>query len=101
MAKLDNEVTVDRYRLPSDRRKIGMMQKSKTVGWAFSATLKRATSVLLARKGVRFNSKIKTATVQDEDQLIMVTYDSGSDGHYISEEDRARAGMPILWKSTK
>ena len=31
----------------------------------------------------------------------MVTYDSGADGHYISERDRARAGLPILRRSNK
>jgi len=31
----------------------------------------------------------------------MVTYDSGADGHYISEQGRAQAKLPILPKSTK
>ena len=31
----------------------------------------------------------------------MLTYDSGADGHYISESDRKQAGLPILRPSTK
>ena len=31
----------------------------------------------------------------------MVDYDSGADGNYISEEDRRKAGLPILRASTK
>ena len=31
----------------------------------------------------------------------MVTYDSGADGHYISERDRATARLPILRQSTR
>ncbi len=31
----------------------------------------------------------------------MVTYDSGADGHYISEKDRRKAGLPILRTSTR
>ncbi len=31
----------------------------------------------------------------------MVTYDSGADGLYISEQDRAKAGLPILCPSSK
>ena len=31
----------------------------------------------------------------------MVTYDSGADGHYISETDQKKARLPILRKSTK
>ena len=29
-------------------------------------------------------------------QPIMVMYDSGADGHYISKKDRRQAGLPIL-----
>jgi hypothetical protein len=31
----------------------------------------------------------------------MITYDSGADGHYISEHDRIKAGLPILRRSNK
>lgn len=31
----------------------------------------------------------------------MITYDSGADGHYISETDRKLVGLPILRQSTK
>jgi hypothetical protein len=31
----------------------------------------------------------------------LVIYDSGADGHYITEEDRKQAQLPILWKSIK
>ena len=31
----------------------------------------------------------------------MITYDSGADGHYISEKDREAARLPILRPSTK
>ena len=35
------------------------------------------------------------------DPSISVIYDSGADGHYITEEDRKQAQLPILWKSIK
>ena len=31
----------------------------------------------------------------------MLTYDSGADGHYISEKDQRKAGLPILRTSTR
>jgi len=31
----------------------------------------------------------------------MITHDPGTDGHYISEQDRQAAGLPIFHKSTK
>ena len=71
------------------------------MGWALSATIKRTASALFAKKGVRFESKIKVRTYHGNDESIMVTYDSGADGNYVSKDDRRKAGMPILRKSTK
>ena len=31
----------------------------------------------------------------------MLTYDSGADGNYMSEDERKKAGLPILRKSTQ
>ena len=31
----------------------------------------------------------------------MITYDSGADNHYMSEADRIRLKLPILWPSNK
>ena len=36
-----------------------------------------------------------------EQAATMITYDSGADGHYLSERDRAKVGLPILRPSTK
>jgi hypothetical protein len=33
------------------------------------------------------------------EQPIMVTYDSGASGHYISKKDQRKAGLPILQPS--
>ena len=35
------------------------------------------------------------------EMLVWVTYDSGVDGHYLNETNRAHAGLPILKPSTK
>ena len=37
----------------------------------------------------------------DEDAAILVTYDSGADGNYISEKDRQKLGLLILRISAK
>ena len=36
-----------------------------------------------------------------DSSVVMITYDSGADRHYISEIDREAAGLPILCPSTK
>eukprot|EP00956_Cyclotella_meneghiniana_P004234 scaffold5184_cov39-Cyclotella_meneghiniana.AAC.3 len=53
------------------------------------------------QKCVRFAKTRQVRTFGLQEHPIMVTYDSGADGHYISEHDRAKAGLPILRRSTK
>ena len=71
------------------------------MGWTLTATIKHATSARVARKGVCFDSKIKVRSYHANDEPIMVTYDSGADGNYVSEDNRLKTGMPILQRSTK
>ena len=53
-------------------------------------------------KRVRFGTKPRVATfVESEAATVFATYDSGADGNYISEADRARAGWPILRQSAR
>ena len=53
------------------------------------------------QKCVRFAKTRQVRTFSLQEHPIMVTYDSGADGHYISEHDRAKAGLPVLRRSTK
>ena len=41
------------------------------------------------------------AEYNEEYTTVLVTYDLGADGHYISEKDRRKVGLPILRISTK
>ena len=47
-------------------------------------------------KHVQFKIKHSITTYQQQDNKPMVTYDSGADGHYLSEKDRTKLGLPIL-----
>ena len=38
---------------------------------------------------------------QDKEIVAMITYNSGADGHYLSERDRKSVGLPIIRPSTK
>ena len=66
-----------------------------------STNLKQTESIICSTKGVRFASKLQIETHQDNDNPVMVTYDSGADGKYASKGDRLKSGMPILRRSTK
>ena len=62
---------------------------------------KRATGV----KHVSFKGETQIHIIpsrhEANDPLISVVYDSGTDGHYITEEDRKQVQLPILRRSIK
>jgi len=64
---------------------IGLAQRGRnaahSLGSAFNRTIKK----------INKNKHVSFAT-----HPIMVTYDSGANGHYISEKDQRNAGLPIL-----
>ena len=50
---------------------------------------------------MRFATSVNTQEYDESAMAAEVTYDSGADGNYMSEEDRAKLGLPILRVSTK
>jgi hypothetical protein len=76
-------------------------QRRKNVSYSISSSLKRATNKLVAKKHVSFATKRQVREFVSTEVAAMITYDSGADGHYISEKDRQAAGLPILRRSTK
>ncbi len=69
---------------------IGLAQRGRnaacSLGSAFNRTMKK----------INKNKHVSFAT-----HPVMVTYNSGAEGHYISEKDRCNAGKPILRPSTR
>ena len=51
-------------------------------------------------KHVQFNLTQNIHTIKDPN-VVMIKYDSGADGNYLSERDRMKAGLPILRQSSK
>jgi hypothetical protein len=54
-----------------------------------------------SRQRVRFANSVNKQEFSEEAMAAEVTYDSGANGNYMSEEDRASLGLPILGGSTK
>ena len=46
--------------------------------------------------GVRFAIQPSVQKFDVGEEPVMITYDYGADGNYVSKEDRERLGMPIL-----
>ena len=72
------------------------------MSYSICATAKRALNKILSKQPhVHFAPRAQICTFHAAQTAITVTYDSGADGHYLSEQDRARAQLPILRRSTK
>jgi len=63
--------------------------------------LKLAKTLFTKTKTVSFAMTRQVRIFQDKEIAAMITYDSGADGHYLSERDRINVGLPILRPSTK
>jgi hypothetical protein len=70
---------------------IGLAQRGRNAAYSLGSAFNRTIKKINKNKHVTF------ATTHP----VMVTYDSGADGHYISERDRRSAGLPILRPSTR
>ena len=57
--------------------------------------------LLSKRPRAQFSPQVRVCTFHEDHNPIVVTYDSGANGHYVSERDRREAGLPILRRSTK
>jgi hypothetical protein len=75
---------------------IGFAQRGRnaaySLGSAFNCTIKKINK----NKHVSFDTHNSIHQYSSNEQSIMVTYDSGADGHYISKKDQCKAGLPIL-----
>ncbi len=95
-------MAIDSAHAQRDQPTIGLAQCGQNMayrlGFAFNQTIKKLNKnkhVSLAKQNKvhLFNS---TSTPS-----IMLTYNSGVDGHYISEHGQCKAGLPILRPSTQ
>ena len=70
-------------------------------GNSITNTLRLARKKFNSNKSVTFASKHTVRMFDKEAVAAMITYDSGADGHYISEKDRKAVGLPALRPSNK
>jgi hypothetical protein len=85
-----------------DQPTIGLAQRRQNtayrLGSAFNQTIKKLTK----QKHVSFAKQNKVHLFNAmSTPSIMLTYNSGADGHYISKNDQCKAGLPILRPSTR
>ena len=106
MAKNDltnaKRVTIDNAHNPSNKPAPSLMQRGRNLSYRMGTSLRRAIQHLqYDNQRVQFDTKNRVTTFIKDDVAAMITYDSGADGHYVSEDDRIKAKLPILRQSTK
>jgi hypothetical protein len=69
---------------------IGLAQRGRNATYSLGSAFNRMIKKINKNKHVSFVT-----------HPVMVTYNSGADGHYISEKDQRNAGLPILQPSTR
>jgi hypothetical protein len=95
-------MAIDSAHAQRDQPTIKLAQRGRNtayhLGSAFNQTIKKITK----QKHVSFTKQNKVHLFDaTSTPSIMLTYDSGADGHYISKHDQRKAGLPILRPSTR
>ena len=106
MAKNDTSnarrVTIDAAHSVNANRAPSIIQQGRNAGLALSSAARRFVHKITNNKQhVTFAGNATIATYNNVDPAVLVTYDSGADGNYISETDRKQLGLPILRISAK
>jgi hypothetical protein len=75
---------------------IGFSQHGRNADYSLGSAFNQTIKKINKNKHVRFATHNSVHQYIKNRQPIMVTYDSGANGHYISEKDWRQAGLPIL-----
>jgi len=88
----------------TQQNKPSLFQKGRNASYNIGTTFSKALSSILQpeKKRVQFAKETATRMFDKQNEsIVLMTYDSGADGHYMSEKDRKRLQLPILKQSTK
>jgi hypothetical protein len=78
----------------SNKPAIGLTQHDCNTAYSLGMTICQTFKKISSNKHVRFAKHNEVHLFSNTETPIMVTYDLGADGHYISEKDRCKAGLP-------
>ena len=82
-------VSIGTAHLASQPEAPSFLQRGKNAGYTFSAAVRCFfTKFKFNSKQARFVATPKVATFHNANAATAITYDSGSDGHYLCKEDR-------------
>ncbi len=82
--------------IKNNKPAIGLAQCGRNTANSLGTTIGQTLKKICNNKHVRFAKNNEVHLVDNAETPIMITYDSEADGHYISEKDRCKAGLPII-----
>jgi hypothetical protein len=94
-------LAIDSAHANSNKPAIGLTQHGCNAAYSLGTTISQTFKKISNNKHIRFAKHNKVHLFSNTETPIMVTYDSGADGHYISKKDRRKVGLPIIQKSTR
>ncbi len=95
-------VAIDSTHAQRNQTTIGLAQRGQNTAYRLGSMFNRTTKKLNKNKHVSFAKQNKVHLLNaTSTPSIMLTHDSGADGHYISKHDQCKAGLPILRPSTR
>jgi hypothetical protein len=89
-------LAIDSAHVNSNKPAIGLTQHGHNVTYSLGTTISQTFKKINNNKHVRFAKHNEIHLFSNTETPIMITYDSGADGHYISKKDRRKAGLPII-----
>ncbi len=92
---------IDSAHVKHNKPAIGLAQCGCNTAYSLGTTIGRTLKKISNNKHVRFAKHNKVNLFDNTETPIMMTYDSGANGHYISEKDCRKVGLPIIQKSTR
>jgi hypothetical protein len=93
-------LAIDSAHVNSNKPAIGLIQHGCNTTYSLGTTISQTFQKIGNNKHVRFAKHNEVHLFSNTETPIMVTYDLGADGHYISKKDCRKAGLPIIRKST-
>ncbi len=87
---------IDSAHVKNNKPAIGLAQRGRNTAYSLGMTIGRTLKKISNNKHIRFAKNNKVHLFDKAETPIMIMYDSGADGHYISKKDRCKAGLPII-----
>ncbi len=89
-------LAIDSAHINSNKPAIGSTQCGRNAAYSLGTTISQTFKKISNNKHIRFAKHNKVHLFSNTETPIMVTYNLGADGHYISKKDRRKAGLPII-----